>query len=189
MRTAPERRFLVFDGIAWVLATGIGLAFTRTWLSLRSELGIDSEAWTVGFWLAGSLPCLAMWTVALLLRGLFSSQPPRRNRIFQPGIMACAVVTFSIGIERVVCPLLMLAIAPERNRELVIYAALNGIPEYLGFAVAAAWIILGFCGRWHAEPNWIDRLGRFLGAAWIGVALISCFPSFQAYSSVMELAK
>jgi len=34
-------------------------------------------------------------------------------------------------------------------------------------AVGSAWLILFVGGRWRAEPGWIDRFGRLLGAVWL----------------------
>jgi hypothetical protein len=45
-------------------------------------------------------------------------------------------------------------------------------PVAVGSAVAVSWIILALSRRWHAEPGWPDRIGRFLGATAIGMALL-----------------
>jgi hypothetical protein len=34
---------------------------------------------------------------------------------------------------------------------------------------------MAFCGQWRAEPTWLDRSGRFLGAAWIALAMIDWY--------------
>jgi hypothetical protein len=33
--------------------------------------------------------------------------------------------------------------------------------------VPGAWLFLALSGRWRAQADWIDRLGRILGAFWI----------------------
>jgi hypothetical protein len=45
----------------------------------------------------------------------------------------------------------------------------------VGLAVIGAWLVLASGRRWGAEPSWIDRLGRLLGACWIGLFLIHHF--------------
>jgi hypothetical protein len=42
-----------------------------------------------------------------------------------------------------------------------------------GTAVASSWITLLIGGRWRADPRWIDRLGRFLGASWMMSVFLS----------------
>jgi hypothetical protein len=34
-------------------------------------------------------------------------------------------------------------------------------------ATPLAWFFLAVTRRWAAEPSWIDRLGRILGALWM----------------------
>jgi hypothetical protein len=41
----------------------------------------------------------------------------------------------------------------------------------VGVAVGAAWVNLAVCGRWRPEPEWIDRLGRIVGACWLAMML------------------
>jgi hypothetical protein len=36
-----------------------------------------------------------------------------------------------------------------------------------GLAIAALWVVLAIGRRWRASPDWIDRLGRLIGAGWI----------------------
>jgi hypothetical protein len=45
------------------------------------------------------------------------------------------------------------------------------VPTFPSLAVLLSWMTLFFFGRWRAEPNWVDGLGRFLGAYWIAVAV------------------
>ena len=44
-----------------------------------------------------------------------------------------------------------------------------------GFAVVVAWSTLVLVGRWRLEPTWLDRLGRLIGVAWVGMALAGWF--------------
>jgi hypothetical protein len=45
--------------------------------------------------------------------------------------------------------------------------------------VIGAWAVLALCGRWKPEPCWLDRLGRMLGASWIGFAAAYEFASLS----------
>jgi hypothetical protein len=47
----------------------------------------------------------------------------------------------------------------------------------ISFATAGLWALMAACGQWHAEPSWIDRAGRAVGALWIILILMRwCSP-------------
>ena len=46
-----------------------------------------------------------------------------------------------------------------------------------GLAVAVAWLGLAASGRWRPQASWIDRLGRGLGATWIGITALTLMPA------------
>ena len=49
------------------------------------------------------------------------------------------------------------------------YLGVNlGMP---GLAVTVAWTGLALSGRWQPEPNWLDRAGRLIGLAWVGLMI------------------
>jgi hypothetical protein len=39
--------------------------------------------------------------------------------------------------------------------------------------VALSWIFLAASRLWAAEPSWVDRMGRLIGAGAIAVALLA----------------
>jgi len=41
------------------------------------------------------------------------------------------------------------------------------IGQDTGLAIATLWVVLALGRRWCAAPNWADRVGRVIGAAWI----------------------
>ena len=43
----------------------------------------------------------------------------------------------------------------------------------LSAVLLSCWAILALGKRWSPEPTWIDRMGRFLGASWIGLGALS----------------
>ena len=46
-------------------------------------------------------------------------------------------------------------------------------PIAVGGTVALAWTCLALVRRWEAEPSWVDRMGRLLGATAIVVGIIA----------------
>jgi hypothetical protein len=45
-------------------------------------------------------------------------------------------------------------------------------PAAIGGAVALSWVVLALSRLWEPEQGWVDRVGRFLGCAAIGTALL-----------------
>jgi hypothetical protein len=40
-----------------------------------------------------------------------------------------------------------------------------------GLAIAALWVVLALGSRWRTSPEWIDRLGRLIGAGWVALTV------------------
>lgn len=47
-----------------------------------------------------------------------------------------------------------------------------GTAVAVGGTVAVAWALLALSRSWQAEPSWVDRMGRLIGAAAIAVAVL-----------------
>ena len=43
---------------------------------------------------------------------------------------------------------------------------------YVGLAVAAVWVVQYSSGRWRRSADWIDMMGRVVGALWIVIGLV-----------------
>jgi hypothetical protein len=194
----PSRSFRVSDALVLIAATALGLAVTREdWPYYLECFSPGGDAYrSPGFrgfvnflselrWVVYSAShFVAVWSLTIL--GLWLREPRRRLRLLtrQPGIVAmvAAVVVVSVRVVNLAVMLAIhVALEPERDiRTLYDFMAEPPlIPSEAGCAVAAAWIIQGLGGRWHAEPTWLDRTGRALGLFWIGTIPISWF-SFQA---------
>jgi hypothetical protein len=52
------------------------------------------------------------------------------------------------------------------------FDSMTAAPSAIGGSVAAAWGALALSKRWEPEPGWVDRVGRVLGCAAIGAALL-----------------
>jgi hypothetical protein len=50
--------------------------------------------------------------------------------------------------------------------------SMTAAPAAVGGSVAVGWCAMVVCRRWRSEPGWVDRLGRVLGFAAIGTALL-----------------
>ena len=59
----------------------------------------------------------------------------------------------------------------------------SSLPRTAGLAVVLAWLLLWQGGRWKNDSGWLDRLGRVLGACWIGLGLANVTATwFRAFS-------
>jgi hypothetical protein len=162
------RRFTIFDAMALVAATALGLAFARHVESPISLPGTRYDFLLYWPWSEGPSSIAMAWTLALVLLQLFHSRGWRTTSIVEPGSIACvaSLAAMVLGAGRLAVVDLLdrnpssLAIFPAEN-----YwdYATDHIPE----TVAGAWLSLRLGGRWSAVPSWIDRTGRLLGFYWI----------------------
>ena len=111
---------------------------------------------------AAELLILVMTTVFLLMRAR-QPRPPIRALLRQPGTIAGLAVTFGL-----------IFVAGWMHR-LFFGRLIDGTvtPIAVGGTVALAWTCLALVRRWEAEPSWVDRVGRLLGATAIVVGLIA----------------
>ncbi len=101
-------------------------------------------------------------TPALFALRLRRPRPPLRALLRQPG--ALAGLAMVLGLFWGTGALLWLF--PGK------VDGITAAPTAVGGAVAIAWIALAVSGRWKSEAGWVDRIGRILGCAAIGAALI-----------------
>jgi hypothetical protein len=192
MRPRTPRPFRISDGLVLVAATGLGLAGCRFLFSLRDLVWGDlwktsnSSAYTTVLAIAiGTAPLvsvlLACLTLAVLVLRLAPPRP-RRGRLWrQPGFLACVAVAFTLGWK--LAGLLVLIVAelatsrtpglPPPGQLLGELMAILLVPRgNIGGSVLLVWSIAWASGRCRPEPSWVDRAGRVLGAAWVGITLL-----------------
>jgi hypothetical protein len=101
-------------------------------------------------------------TPAFLVLRLRRPRPPLRALLRQPGTVAALSMVFGLfwGTG------FLVYLFPDK------VDAMTAAPAAIGVAVAAGWGALALSRRWEPEPGWVDRMGRALGCAAIGTALI-----------------
>jgi hypothetical protein len=124
------------------------------------------------------LPLLGGWTLVLPILRLRNSRGNWRSLGRQPGVMACLAAMAGMAFCSLVGALAFSLSwwidgqpqSPARGwgwmmlfHRLVIDA---------GLAVGAVWLTQAATGRWRRSADWIDRLGRFVGAFWLAAGLI-----------------
>jgi len=111
---------------------------------------------------AAELLILIMTAVFLLIR-VRRPRPPIRALLRQPGTLAGLAVTFGLTLVAGWMHFLFFG--------RLIDATVT--PIAVGGTVALAWTCLALVRRWEAEPSWVDRMGRILGATAIAVGVIA----------------
>jgi hypothetical protein len=202
--TPQTRRFHLLDGMALIAATAIGFAIARAYALevLNNNLGpypvLPRALLTIWAYILAALPIPVMWSIAVFLLHLRRPRPRLRLLADQPGFAACGAVALVAAIRLI--GFLMLLARTIGNRyytvSLDVFDSFSVTVSYPGpvnsatiqnsayfavsafsisAAVAAAWLLLAVGGHWRSESHWLDRLGRVLGAYWIGIIPFSCW--------------
>jgi hypothetical protein len=97
--------------------------------------------------------------IALRLR---HPRPPLRTLPRQPGTAAALAMVFGLfwGTGG------LLWAFPDK------VDSMTAAPIAVGGAVASVWVAFALCRSWNPEAGWVDRMGRVLGCAAIGTALL-----------------
>jgi hypothetical protein len=181
------------DVMLLVALTGVGLATCRYAMDAWSgggasvfrpfapfENGVTSFAVVVsaaGF-VAITLTLIGGWTLVLPLIRLKTQRIGLRRLLRQPGFTACLAAVFgmlagwghlvlTIGISRLVDGRLRLPLFVWVRQYV-----LGDMLVEAGVWVAAVWTFQVLSGRWRAQPDWVDRVGRVLGVVWIVAGMV-----------------
>jgi hypothetical protein len=183
----PRRRFRLIDAMilvaATALASGLMLGMEQisrgqiSWRDLPGLFDFHPRIFgsgkhdpTIDVFVSAAflvtllaLPFAAMWTLALIPIRLTGPRPRFRRLARQPGIVAA----FSAALALAIVGIQVGIVLWKDSESPFAMLALAAVPAYPGLAVLIAWMTLLVGRRWRAEPSWVDRLGRALGAFWI----------------------
>lgn len=189
-RVLPARRFRVLDAMILVAATAVGCALVNgisaisngesSWQNIYKEVTDLLQGQAPAGWLFTAMgiaaeftvflvsPIVAMWGVALIPIRLTGPRPRWRRLARQPGLTAACAATLAASL---IGSYFLSKLLVPSNQYLGVGWTLVIAQDLIGMAVLAAWMTLILGGRWRAEPSWIDRLGRLIGAFWILLGL------------------
>jgi hypothetical protein len=198
LKTArPRRQFTLVDAMAFVAAMAVACGLTL-WIDRASggfmswcmpELLAKHPRYSKSpldhsFYLTDlvggevvalsclSLPFFAILTLFIVPIRLFNPRPRFHHLVRQPGTMAAIAASFGIVIAILqVTFTLLFAIDGMLDSYLFLLAVLGGVASYPGMAVFFVWMTLLLGGRWRAEPDWVDRVGRVCGTYWMIMGL------------------
>jgi hypothetical protein len=193
-----SRKFRLLDAVFLVAAVAVGLAWVRA-EQVREEFlrrfgegrfpspyVIRAFGWFGEACFAADgyiIPCAAALTLAITALTLTHHRRALGRVTRQPGASACIAASIAILLE-------MLQSCLETFRSIVVLGwkledlrphihfvwSISLIPTVtptrLGLAVAVVWGILLLCGRRSRESNWLELLGRVVGAFWIARGLV-----------------
>jgi hypothetical protein len=176
-----------------IAATAVGLAAMRYFIgsrlgnetSLTELLDRPERGWDAVQVLRRAqdvlvlpLPVVGGWTLVLPLVQARRPGGLRRRLLREPGATACvaALLGIATGAAVMAGPALTGRLVGGRLRhdvtDWIAYFALEHLLAHAGAAVAVAWALQALAGRWRPSRDWDDRLGRLLGALWIGAGLM-----------------
>jgi hypothetical protein len=155
----------------WILFADHGPPDLNTWTPLQVIV-------TCSDIVVFLIPLVAPWTLLLIMLRMRPPRPSWRRIWRQPGMAACLAalvgwcwsglgLILALDVGYVARPRRF--IKPEEWAQK--YLA-DEVFMYVGLAVAAAWLVLFFSGRWRRSADWIDSMGRLLGVLWIVIGLV-----------------
>jgi hypothetical protein len=189
-RVFPRRPFTVLDELILIIPLAVAIVVTVAFLSHENPLSAyrgQASIWLVLDWvpvvLLGLVPrYAALGMVALLVLRLRRPRPGWRRLSRQPGAVACAAATAALLAGGVLVLSRYMSMANPIGSNPVNIPLVH-MPNELAWgphdwpilesrippAVVSAWFVLALCGRWRAEPSWMDRTGRVFGSFWVGL--------------------
>jgi hypothetical protein len=173
---SQDRRFALSDALVLVAATAAGLVPARSLSFLSSTRRATLFAGsrfniTLKEGMVLVLPVLLAWTVAVLILSLHRPGPSWRRVGKGPGFVAAVAVLLGLAqLASEFVPVQWSARAwPDAERYAVLLPALA---NRAGPPLVGAWVALALAGLWRPGRTWVERFGRWLGAAWLGLFLL-----------------
>lgn len=188
MKPPTSRGFGIGDGLILIAGVAASLALCKALMGditpqkLWDAFVRPTPGWSLDYafkltcelGVMVGIPLLAAWAPTCLILQLRKPRAPWRRLRRQPGFIACAIATTSL-----------ILIVGMSLGSACLGIRTNGGPEFLpdiimcglagGSGVLASWTTLMLSGVCRRMPSWTDRLGRVVGAAWIGLGVLSTF--------------
>jgi hypothetical protein len=181
MIEARRRRLTLLDLMMLVVAAALGVAMARQ-LRLTQRVAYLGAGWSPSWLDDASLILLTTTLVVLILR-LRTPRAPLRRLARCPGflvLLAASASAILCTLEHLPALLRPRSAPPKVSHELDIFNYLSMVADSstVGGIIALVWTIGLLHGlRWR-HPDWVEWLGRGLGAAWVGSWLIQLVLSF-----------
>jgi hypothetical protein len=191
------RRMTLVDAMVLVAAAAVGFAVVQVvfkvlvggspWVP-ENLFVFSAQGWTAfdvvvraTDLLALILPIVAAWTVSVPVLRLRKPRRRWRQVASEPGTVAClAALAATIWSALASAFALALDFSLPRGQQAPTIDwfywlrrwVINRVFVDIGLAVTITWMILAASGRWRRAGDWLDRLGRVLGIAWLIIGLV-----------------
>ena len=182
--TEVRRRLTMRDGMILVAAAAVAFGFDRVILEgVPTAPTLSNHVWYAV--LAG---CSALAPVSLFLR-LFRPRPDLAELCRRPGFVACLAVSTVITLGLVATGIIAVirlagsegwvpAFLPVPKPNPSWWLRIAGIfLADIGPSVIACTLLLALSGRRRPSGDWLDNLGRLVGALWIVLFVHRCYLS------------
>jgi hypothetical protein len=179
-----KRPFRIADSMVLVAATAVAFTIYRYSQSARlsfTTFGGNWEQWLF-LWMHRVVPFPAMWSLAVFAIAQRDPRNGRRRGVRHAGIVACYAATVALALTSLISSTfstvhiledaLLIPKVLSHGRHWLSPFDNAPMEEIVGAAVLGAWSAMAATRCWRTEPSWIDRLGRILGAFWIGLLLV-----------------
>jgi hypothetical protein len=186
MSPSGRRRLTLKDTTILIAATAVGIAWARggwNWMYIArvAQNTAVPESWRpfdrLVRSLPAALPCLATWTVALLVLRLNRPRPRLYRLALQPGAVATITATVGLfigavdfGLNTLWWWLLRNEATPWRRVAFHSMEYLFEASSRITVALIAVGTIMLLSRRFRPERSWIDRTGRIVGLLWLTLA-------------------
>lgn len=186
----PTRRFGLGDAMILISAVAIGTALARTpvafFLSRPAVNSADPPLRRLFEGIRGAsmtlYPAMTSLTYATVVLGLRRPRPSFHRIFRRSGMIACAAATVgSLYVFLTWAPTLLQTWGGG-NFAGMLYNVWSMTSRQCGDTVIGAWVALALGGRWRSERTWIDRMGRTIGAIWIGVVVLEAMTFWILYA-------
>jgi hypothetical protein len=154
-----------FTALCKTIAAYFGFISAKPYGPPQYLMSSMANYWSTVLWyvVQSSEQLILIMTPVFLLMRVRRPRPPVRALLRQPGTIAGLAMTFGL-----------IWVTGWLHR-LFFGRIVDGTATAIavGGTVALAWVCLALCRRWEAEPSWVDRMGRFLGAMAIAVGMLA----------------
>jgi hypothetical protein len=185
------RRFTLLDAMIFTAASGLGFYHISSFMG-DASLSVRPKTFyghlvLIFRYTHFIIPLMLLITISALIVRLRRPRPPVRRILRQPGAIACAAAVAVAVLESVRAVVFdVVWLLDSANDVFAVFARKMGswdwadllwsvywnLPTRIGHTVTVIWLVLILSGRWYPARDWIDRLGRILGAFWIVVGVL-----------------
>jgi hypothetical protein len=164
-----RHRINLIDIMILVACAAVSLFLYRLLLpALQAQINANPLKFTLKYYYLSvfGFPLLAALSFAVPILRLRELPTLPRRLLRQPGVATCTAASIALIVSAIWVSLIWFTWTGPRFSFWPILISLT-VWQKVSYAVAGAWITFGLSGRIRRNPDWVERLGRFVGFAWL----------------------